>query len=87
MAILESTQPQSPFARIQELEALVAKLKAGRGNGRLTLKVSKAGALSVYGMGRWPVTLYRSQWERLLSASADITAFIEANTDTLAVKE
>ena len=87
MTILESTQPASPFARIAELEALVAKLKAGRGNGRLTLKVSKAGALSVYGMGKWPVTLYRSQWERLLSASADITAFIEANTDTLAVKE
>jgi len=34
--------------KIAELEALVAKLKAGRGNGRLTLKVSKAGALSVY---------------------------------------
>lgn len=73
-------------ARIAELEAIVAKLKAGQQH-KLTLKVSDKGALSVYGMGRWPVTLYRGQWERLINAATEITAFIEANADRLSVKE
>lgn len=73
-------------ARIAELEAMVAKLKAGR-QSKLTLKVSKAGAISIYGFGKWPVTLYRQQMEKLLTAKDDILAFIEANTDLLSVKE
>lgn len=71
---------------IAQLQAQVAALKAAR-NGKLTLKVSKAGAVSIYGMGRWPVTLYRGQMERLLDSAEQIRAFIEANADQLSVKE
>lgn len=53
---------------------------------KLTMKVSDKGALSVYGLGRFPVTLYRGQWERLATHMDDITAFITANAATLTVK-
>jgi len=53
---------------------------------KLAMKVSAKGALSVYGLGRFPVTLYRGQWNRLLGAQAEITAFITANAATLTVK-
>lgn len=49
----------------------------------LTMKVSEKGALSVYGMGRFPVTLYREQWERLFTMADDIRAFIKANAGAL----
>jgi hypothetical protein len=52
----------------------------------LTMKVSEKGALSIYGLGRFPVTLYRGQWERLLAAKPTIEAFIEANASLLSVK-
>ena len=44
---------------------LIAAMGKGNGNGKLTYKVSEKGAVSVYGMGRFPVTLYVEQWERL----------------------
>lgn len=81
---------QALAAQLQALQAENAKLKAkGAGGGKLTLKVSEKGALSVYGMGRWPVTLYRSQWETLLSDGTvkAIREFITANASKLAVKE
>jgi enamine deaminase RidA (YjgF/YER057c/UK114 family) len=52
----------------------------------LTLKVSEKGALSVYGMGRFPVTLYKEQWARLLDAAEDIRAFLRDNDGVLKVK-
>jgi len=55
--------------------------------GKLTAKVSAKGALSLYGMGRFPVTLYRSQWERLFTVIPEIKAFIAANSAELKVKE
>lgn len=70
-------------ARLAELEAENAKLKA-KGNG---MKITDKGGLSVYGFGRWPVTLYRSQWEALFARRGEIEAFILANADRLAVKE
>jgi hypothetical protein len=51
------------------------------------MKVSEKGALSVYGMGRFPVTLYKEQWLRLLGMADDIKAFIEANNEALKTKE
>jgi hypothetical protein len=68
------------LARIAELEQQVAR------KGTLTLKVSEKGALSIYGMGRFPVSLYREQWERLIAAKDEILAFIEANAEKLSVK-
>ena len=67
-------------------EQLIALLNAANQPKRLTMRVSEKGALSVYGLGRFPVTLYRGQWERLFDASRDIKLFIEQNADLLAVK-
>lgn len=72
-----------------ELERLRAEneslKKAGR--GKLAMKVSEKGALSVYGMGRFPVTLYKEQWLRLLAMAEEIKAFIAANDASLKTKE
>lgn len=72
-----------------ELERLRAEnerlKKAGR--GKLAMKVSEKGALSVYGMGRFPVTLYKEQWLRLLAMADEIKAFIAANDASLKSKE
>jgi len=51
------------------------------------MKVSEKGALSVYGMGRFPVTLYKEQWLRLLAMAEAIKAFIEAHDAQLKTKE
>jgi hypothetical protein len=67
-------------------EQLIALLTAASAPKALTMKVSEKGALSIYGLGRFPVTLYRGQWERLLGAQATISAFIEANAALLSVK-
>ena len=53
----------------------------------MRLKVSEKGAVSVYGMGRFPVTLYKEQWLRLLDMSEEIRAFIAANDAQLKSKE
>ena len=54
---------------------------------KLSCKVSEKGAVSVYGMGRFPVTLYREQWERLFGHQEQITAFIGTNARLLSSKE
>ena len=72
-----------------QLEALVAGLQAKvqASQRKVTLKVTEKGGVSMYGLGRFPVTLYKGQWERLLNAAEDIKAFLEANSDCLSVKE
>jgi hypothetical protein len=75
----------------QELERLRAeneKLKtASKKTKDISFKVSQKGALSVYGMGRFPVTLYREQWERLLAQKEEILQFIEDNASEFKTKE
>lgn len=61
-------------------------LKKGASTG-ITMKVSEKGALSVYGMGRFPVTLYKEQWLKLLDMSDEIRAFIAANEGKLKTKD
>ncbi|MHB8813409.1 MAG: hypothetical protein ACYDAE_09080 [Steroidobacteraceae bacterium] len=73
-------------AELEKLRAENQRLKQA-GRGKLAMKVSEKGALSVYGMGRFPVTLYKEQWLRLLSMAEEIKAFIEANQDSLKSKE
>lgn len=70
----------------EELLAIIAGM-AKQAERKMTLKVTEKGGLSVYGLGRFPVTLYRSQWERLLAAHEDIGAFITANASLLATKD
>lgn len=72
------------LARLRAENEALRQAKAAKG---LTFKVTEKGGLSVYGMGRWPVTLYRGQWERLLAHGQDIQAFIKANAAKLSVKE
>lgn len=55
------------------------KGKGGGGNNRITFKVSRKGALSVYGLGRMPVTLYASQWERLFGEVENLKAYIASD--------
>lgn len=69
-----------------ELLALVAKMQAAPPR-KLSLKVSAKGAVSLYGMGRFPVTLYGTQWERLLDAADEIKAFLVANAALLSTKD
>jgi hypothetical protein len=74
----------------QELERLRAEneaLKRPTARGQMSLKVSEKGALSVYGLGRFPVTLYREQWEKLLGLAEDIRKFIQDNDAALKKKE
>jgi len=70
-----------------ELDRLKAENERLRAQGgKATLKVSEKGALSVYGLGRFPVTLYKEQWVRLLNMSEDIRAFLKENDHLLKVK-
>jgi hypothetical protein len=74
----------------EELERLRAEneaLKKPAARGPMYLKVSEKGGLSVYGLGRFPVTLYREQWEKLLGMADQIREFIKANDQTLKKKE
>ena len=68
-------------ARIVELEGRLAK-----GGSTISFKVSEKGAVSVYGLGRFPVTLYVEQWTKLLSNADGLKAFIEANRSKLKTK-
>jgi hypothetical protein len=77
----------------EELRSEIERLKAENeslkkpSRGQTSLKVSEKGALSVYGMGRFPVTLYREQWEKLLGMSDQIRQFIQENDSALKKKE
>jgi len=71
-----------------ELKARLAELerKTGRA-GDLEFKVGEKGGVSVYGLGRFPVTLYFEQWVRLLDASENLRAFLEKSKDKLKLKQ
>jgi hypothetical protein len=72
----------------EELKARVAELEAKQQRtGSLSFKVSDKGAVSVYGLGRFPVTLYYEQWVRLLDKSQELLEFLEANKSKLKLKE
>lgn len=73
-------------AELERLKAENAALKARGGKG-ISMKVSEKGAVSVYGLGRFPVTLYQEQWTKLLDIADDIRAFIRENEGKLKKKE
>lgn len=70
--------------KIKQLEAQLANQKNSAPS--LSLKVSAKGAVSMYGLGRFPVTLYSAQWAKLIAVIPQLEKFMEANQDKLAVK-
>lgn len=78
----------------EQLLALVTQMQAQPAR-KLSMKVTVQkpdgtgtnGALSLYGLGRFPITLYRSQWERLFAAKTEVEAFIQANAALLTSKD
>ena len=85
--ILEDlTKPAQPT--VEELLARIAQLEANqKSSGKLTLKVSEKGAISIYGLGRFPVTLYKSQFEKLDAMWPEVQAFAKANAHRLTTKD
>jgi len=82
-------QAQELLARLNILEAENANLKDARQRNGLKMKVSQKGAVSVYGMGRFPVTLYAEQWTRIdqeLIQTGQLADFIEDNKSDLTFK-
>jgi hypothetical protein len=79
-----STVQEQLEAAQAENAALRAKIAAKQ---VISLKVSEKGAISVYGLGRFPVTLYSAQMTRLLDKAEDIRTFMAAHADKLATKE
>jgi hypothetical protein len=73
-------------AELERLRNENAALKRGSASG-IRLQVSQKGAVSAYGLGRFPVTLYKEQWLKLLDMSNDIRAFIAANEAQLKAKD
>jgi hypothetical protein len=72
----------------EELKARLAELEAKqRQAGSMSFKVSDKGGVSVYGLGRFPVTLYYEQWLKLLDRAQDLRDFLEANKSKLKLKE
>jgi hypothetical protein len=74
-------------AEIERLKAENEALKNKPARGTLSMKVSEKGALSIYGMGRFPVTLYKEQWLKLLGIAEEIKKFIQDNDERLKTKE
>jgi len=81
------------MASENELQAEIERLRAENeslkkpARGQISMKVSEKGGLSVYGLGRFPVTLYREQWEKLLGMTDEIRSFIRENDAALKKKQ
>jgi hypothetical protein len=73
-------------AEVERLRAENAALKARTTRG-VSIKVSEKGGVSVYGLGRFPVTLYKEQWAKLLDLADDIRAFLKEHDAELKTKE
>ena len=82
----ETARPPASVSLLSSRQAENEALKTQREKG-LTLKVSQKGAVSVYGLGRFPVTLYMEQWIKVLDMADDIRKFIEENKDKLKRKD
>ena len=85
--VTASKAVMTPEEQIAALKAENEKLRAAASRGvTVSCKIAEKGGLSVYGLGRFPVTLYKGQWSRLLAASEQIAGFITANDALLAEK-
>ena len=82
----EETAEQK-LARIEAENQTLREQLEQRKTGQLRLKVSEKGGLSLYGLGRFPVTLYKEQWGRLLDYADEIRKFLKANDQELKAKQ
>jgi hypothetical protein len=80
---MSSEDMEAELKRLREENEQLKK----RGTKSVSMKVSEKGGVSVYGLGRFPVTLYQEQWTKLLDMADEIRAFIAENKDKLKVKE
>jgi hypothetical protein len=83
---VEAMSDEHLKAELERLRKENEVLKKGASSS-VRMKVSEKGALSIYGMGRFPVTLYKEQWLKLLDMSDDIRSFIAAHEAELKAKE
>jgi hypothetical protein len=84
--IMAEESLEQKLARL-EAENQALKEQADRKPGELRLKISEKGGLSVYGLGRFPVTLYKEQWSRLLAQADEIGAFLKQHDQELKAKQ
>ncbi|HVR16684.1 MAG TPA: hypothetical protein VMS25_10010 [Candidatus Limnocylindrales bacterium] len=82
----EETAEQK-VARLEAENRALKEQVEQRRTGQLRLKISEKGGLSVYGLGRFPVTLYKEQWIRLLEQTEEIKEFLKENDQQLKVKQ
>ena len=81
---LNMKELQEELERLKKENSELKKEKKAPG---VTWKVSEKGALSVYGLGRFPVTLYKSQWEQIFDKVDEIKLFMKENESKLAIKD
>src|SRR5712672_638603 len=90
-ALIPNTREAMTEPTYEELKAKLSQLEkeveTKKRSGDLIFKVGEKGGVSVYGLGRFPVTLYYEQWQRLLGASEDLKNFLEENKSKLKLKE
>ena len=70
---------------LERAKAEIGRLRRTANRG-MSIKVSQKGGVSVYGLGRFPVTLYKEQWEKLLDMADELRAFIRENASSLKTK-
>jgi hypothetical protein len=89
MAVLKNLmqEREERERELNELREQLAKLKAAKPIKALSFKVGDKGGLSVYGMGRFPVTLYKEQWERLLDHKEVILEYIAENASRMKTRD
>lgn len=78
---------EEKLARLEAENQALREQVEQRKTGQLRLKVSEKGGLSLYGLGRFPVTLYKEQWARLLDYADEIRKFLKANDQQLKGKQ
>lgn len=86
-----NTNMKAMQEEIAKLKAQIDAAKAARtvtlsDGSTLTLKVTPKGGVAVYGMGRFPVSLYGNQWLKIIEAAAEIHSYVQENKDKLSVK-
>jgi hypothetical protein len=84
--VMAEESVEQKLARL-EAENKALKEQVDRKPGQLRFKVSEKGGLSVYGLGRFPVTLYKEQWTRLLDHADEIKTFLQQNDQQLKAKQ